>query len=134
MLSTLPLLLIITFSETIQGAHPLPEPEIVLFKTTRNQRSPEEERCCIIPVCTDTGLCSDTISCGYFCTSRPFQTVRHPNSKTPGYKLKLSYYKEDCRFGECRPYHFDCSHCPHPSRPDFNINAVRIDCSQCYYQ
>ncbi|CAH2008326.1 unnamed protein product [Acanthoscelides obtectus] len=96
-----------------------------------NYDIPQSTQCCVIPTCNEKDNCFETISCGYICSKGIFKSA--PHMTTPGYRLKESYSKYECHFGECKEYKFLCSSCPDPSHPDFNMHAVRKDCLNCYY-
>ncbi|KAG5878334.1 hypothetical protein JTB14_035261 [Gonioctena quinquepunctata] len=97
----------------------------------KEYQNKDSQSCCIIPTCDQVGQCFETISCGHVCSQGNYRPANY--GQTPGYKLKDSYTKFECHFGECRDYKFLCSHCPDPSTPDFSVYTVRKDCSSCYY-
>ncbi|XP_060520431.1 uncharacterized protein LOC132698408 [Cylas formicarius] len=87
--------------------------------------------CCIVPTCKSSDKCYQTLSCGYLCSSGKYPPAEY--SRTPGYRLKETYSKYDCRFGDCRFYEFTCSHCPDPLKERFSIYLIRDDCRECYF-
>ncbi|KAJ8951364.1 hypothetical protein NQ318_009300 [Aromia moschata] len=94
-------------------------------------KNPEDRpHCCVIPTCDQYGQCYETLSCGHICGQGRYRAANV--DVTQGYRLRESYSKYDCMFGECKAYKFLCTHCPDPKQPDFSFYTVREDCRSCY--
>ncbi|CAH1106487.1 unnamed protein product [Psylliodes chrysocephalus] len=89
--------------------------------------------CCIMPICVNTTQCYQTISCGYLCTKKEF-ALRKEHISTPGYKIRVSYFRRDCHLEGCIELQFDCDRCQNPEKPDFSIYGVSKLCKDCYYK
>ncbi|CAG9856394.1 unnamed protein product [Phyllotreta striolata] len=87
--------------------------------------------CCVLPFCVNSRRCYQTISCGHLCAEESLKKEFVP---TPGYKIRVSYFKRDCRLEGCNEMHFECNKCPNPSDSDFSIHRVALRCRDCYYK
>lgn len=89
--------------------------------------------CCIMTSkCESSTECYETLKCGYNCAILNNSPAEY--NRTPGYKLRASYKKYECRYGQCRYYDFACfSQCQDPSEFNFSFHQVHQDCRNCYY-